>query len=106
MPADLCPVMDRTQGLEAQHVPDCNAQQRLALLQVLKGSNKQRTPRLGLRARAHDLPLQASRTCSHNLELASPSSLQPHAHPRYLSHLQHPRHLIRKTLSSFQKLRA
>ena len=58
----------------------------------MDASNKQRTPRLGLRARALDLPLQASRTSSHDLDMAhSPPVLgaQPNPNPRYRSWQAH-----------------
>ena len=48
--------------------------------QGLDLSNKQRTPRLGLRAGALDLPLQASRTSSHDLDMAHSPTL-PGGHP-------------------------
>ncbi|DBA68284.1 hypothetical protein WJX79_001596 [Trebouxia sp. C0005] len=52
----------------------------------LDTSNKQRTPRLGLRARALDLPLQASRTSSHDLDMAHSSPVfgaQPNPSAQY-----------------------
>ncbi len=60
---------------------------KLHVQQGLDASNKQRTPRLGLRARALDLPLQASRTSSHDLDMAhSPPVLgaHPNPNPRYI----------------------
>lgn len=86
----FCPCMGA-----CYHYYSCN----LTCQRCLQGwdmANKQRTPKLGLRAHARDLPLQASRTSSHDLEMGSSPTLHGlHPHSRYLPspctlpHLQH-----------------